>query len=47
MQTDQTSILGPGGLRFGDHWRMGLLLETLMAAVSMSMLLCLLWVWPL
>lgn len=44
MQTDQISVLGPGGLRFGDHWRMGLLLEALRVAVSMSMLLG---VWPL
>ena len=46
MKTDPISILVPGGLRFGDHWRMGLP-EALLVAVSLSMLLWLLWVLPL
>lgn len=39
-------ILGPGGFRFGDSWRLGLPLEILVAAVSIA-LLWLLLVWPL
>jgi di/tricarboxylate transporter len=41
---NNTLILGPGGFRFGDYWRMGLPLEILVAAVSMPLLLV---VWPL
>ena len=41
---NNTLILGPGGFRFGDYWRLGLPLEVLVIAVSMPMLL---WVWPL
>ena len=41
---NNTLILGPGGFRFGDYWRMGLPLEILMVAVAVPMLL---WVWPL
>jgi di/tricarboxylate transporter len=41
---NNTLILGPGGFRFGDYWRMGLPLELLVIAVSMPMLL---FVWPL
>lgn len=37
-------ILGPGGFRFGDYWRLGLPLELVVLAVSIPMLL---WVWPL
>ncbi len=37
-------IMGPGGYRFGDYWRMGLPLEVLVIAVSIPMIL---WVWPL
>jgi di/tricarboxylate transporter len=37
-------VLGPGGFRFGDYWRMGLPLELLVLAASMPMLLI---VWPL
>ncbi len=37
-------IMGPGGYRFGDYWRMGLPLEILIVAVATPMLL---WVWPL
>ncbi len=37
-------ILGPGGYRFGDYWRMGLPLEVLIVLVSVPMLLV---VWPL
>jgi di/tricarboxylate transporter len=41
---NNTLILGPGGLRFGDYWRLGLPLELLVLAVAVPMLL---WVWPL
>jgi len=41
---NNTLILGPGGYRFGDYWRMGLPLEILITAVSIPMIL---WVWPL
>ncbi len=41
---NNTLILGPGGFRFGDYWRLGLLLELLVIAVSLPMLL---WIWPL
>lgn len=41
---NNTLILGPGGFRFGDYWRLGLLLEVIVVAVSVPMLL---WVWPL
>jgi di/tricarboxylate transporter len=37
-------IMGPGGYRFGDYWRMGLPLEILVLAVGVPMIL---WVWPL
>jgi len=37
-------ILGPGGYRFGDYWRMGLPLELLVLAVGVPVLL---WAWPL
>ncbi len=37
-------ILGPGGFRFGDYWRMGLPLEIIVVAAATPMLL---WVWPL
>jgi di/tricarboxylate transporter len=41
---NNTLILGPGGYRFGDYWRMGLPLEILVVAVSVPMILL---VWPL
>jgi di/tricarboxylate transporter len=41
---NNTLILGPGGFRFGDYWRLGLPLELLVVAVSIPMLLL---VWPL
>ncbi|AEY01160.1 citrate transporter [Oceanimonas sp. GK1] len=41
---NNTLILGPGGFRFGDYWRLGLPLELLVVAVSLPMLL---WIWPL
>jgi di/tricarboxylate transporter len=41
---NNTLILGPGGFRFGDYWRLGLPLEALVVAVSMPLLLI---VWPL
>ncbi|MGF1631522.1 MAG: SLC13 family permease [Kiloniellaceae bacterium] len=37
-------ILGPGGFRFGDYWRMGLPMEVLVIAVSVPTILL---VWPL
>ena len=41
---NNTLILGPGGFRFSDYWRLGLPLEILVVAVSMPLLL---FVWPL
>ena len=41
---NNTLILGPGGFRFGDYWRLGLPLEVLIMAVSIPALL---WAWPL
>ena len=41
---NNTLILGPGGFRFCDYWRLGLPLELLVIAVSIPMLLA---VWPL
>ncbi|MBY5922090.1 SLC13 family permease [Ferrimonas balearica] len=41
---NNTLILGPGGFRFGDYWRLGLPMELLVLAVSLPMLLL---VWPL
>ncbi|MEX1114346.1 MAG: SLC13 family permease [Akkermansiaceae bacterium] len=41
---NNTLILGPGGLRFGDYWRLGLPLEILVVVVSLPTLL---WFWPL
>ncbi len=41
---NNTLIMGPGGYRFGDYWRMGLPLEILIIVVSIPMIL---WVWPL
>ena len=41
---NNTLILGPGGYRFGDYWRMGLPLEVVVMAVSVPLLLIF---WPL
>lgn len=41
---NNTVILGPGGYRFGDYWRIGLPLEVLVIAVGLPMILL---VWPL
>ncbi len=41
---NNTLILGPGGFRFGDYWRLGLLVEVIVLAVAVPMIL---WVWPL
>ncbi len=40
---NNTLILGPGGYRFGDYWRMGLPLEVLVIAVSIPSILIF---WP-
>jgi di/tricarboxylate transporter len=40
---NNTLVMGPGGYRFGDYWRMGLPLEIIVIAVSLPMIL---WVWP-
>jgi di/tricarboxylate transporter len=40
---NNTLIMGPGGYRFGDYWRMGLPLEILIIAIGVPMIL---WVWP-
>ena len=41
---NNTLILGPGGFRFGDYWRLGLPVEILVVVVSIPMLVL---VWPL
>lgn len=41
---NNTLILGPGGFRFGDYWKLGLPLEALVVAISVPLLLLL---WPL
>jgi len=41
---NNTLILGPGGFRFGDYWRLGLPLEVLIVSISVPLLLV---VWPL
>ncbi len=37
-------ILGPGGYKFGDYWRMGLPLEIIVTAVAVPMILI---IWPM
>ncbi|MDD5720128.1 MAG: SLC13 family permease, partial [Candidatus Krumholzibacteria bacterium] len=41
---NNTLILGPGGFRFGDYWRLGLPIELIVIAVGVPVIL---WVWPL
>lgn len=41
---NNTLILGPGGFRFGDYWRLGLPLEIVVVAAGVPMILL---VWPL
>jgi di/tricarboxylate transporter len=41
---NNTLILGPGGYRFGDYWRIGLPLEVIILAVAVPTILT---VWPL
>ncbi|HGG05584.1 MAG TPA: SLC13 family permease [Aliiroseovarius sp.] len=41
---NNTLILGPGGYKFGDYWRMGLPLEILVVAVSIPAILVF---WPM
>jgi len=41
---NNTLILGPGGYRFGDYWRMGLPLEIIVVATSVPLILIF---WPL
>lgn len=41
---NNTLIMGPGGFRFSDYWRMGLPLEIIVIAVAVPMLMI---VWPL
>ncbi|MBR9762502.1 MAG: SLC13 family permease [Rhodobacteraceae bacterium] len=41
---NNTLVLGPGGYKFGDYWRMGLPLELLVVAVSIPLILLF---WPL
>jgi len=40
---NNTPILGPGGFRFGDYWKLGLPFETIVVVVSVPLLLL---VWP-
>lgn len=41
---NNTLILGPGGFRFGDYWRLGLPLEVIVVLVAVPVILV---VWPL
>jgi di/tricarboxylate transporter len=41
---NNTIIMGPGGYRFGDYWRMGLPLEILVVVISVPAIL---YFWPL
>jgi len=41
---NNTLILGPGGFRFGDYWKLGLPLEAIVVAVGVPLILL---VWPL
>nr|WP_241974106.1 SLC13 family permease [Aliidiomarina maris] len=41
---NNTLILGPGGFRFGDYWRLGVPLEVIVAVVGIPALL---YFWPL
>ncbi len=41
---NNTIIMGPGGYRFGDYWRIGLPLEILVLAVALPAILV---IWPL
>jgi di/tricarboxylate transporter len=41
---NNTLILGPGGFRFSDYWRLGIMLEVIVVVVGIPMLL---WAWPL
>jgi di/tricarboxylate transporter len=41
---NNTLIMGPGGYRFGDYWRMGLPLEVIIIAVAVPTIM---WVWPM
>ena len=39
-----TIVMGPGGYKFGDYWRMGLPLDVIIVSVSVPLLA---WIWPL
>ena len=41
---NNTLVMGPGGYRFGDYWRMGLPLEILIIVTAVPMIL---YVWPM
>jgi di/tricarboxylate transporter len=41
---NNTLILGPGGFRFGDYWKLGLPIELIVIGVGVPMILM---VWPL
>ena len=41
---NNTIIMGPGGYRFGDYWRMGLMLEVIIVIVAIPAIL---FFWPL
>jgi len=39
-----TLVMGPGGYRFSDYWRMGLPLEIIILVIAVPAIL---WIWPL
>ncbi len=40
---NNTLILGPSGFRFGDYWRLGIVVEVIVLAIAVPMIL---WIWP-
>ena len=37
-------VMGPGGYRFGDYWRLGLPIKAITVAVAVPLIM---WAWPL
>ena len=40
---NNTLVMGPGGYKFGDYWRVGLPMQVLLIAVAVPALI---WFWP-
>lgn len=39
-----TLVMGPGGYRFTDYWRMGLIMDIIIVSVGVPLIM---WIWPL